>query len=293
MTTRTLPCACPCGCTQDSGIKDVGSDVVARHARCDTCGATEHAEQFPLMPPPGSPLARPVTELYVPTPEELALDAKIAEEQRRQLFNAGLARWEESLPDKFRGATSTNPKMLELLDRWKSGSPGTASLLVAGVPGKGKTWLAVSYANAAIEAGLVAPDRVLFGTEATLLAAAGNERYGNVEEALRRLTSRRYQMLIIDDIGRGTWLSDEMRHKVYGLVLDAYWSDNRVIAATTNLTKDHLKDWLKDAAMDRLRSMCGGRAVVLSASDPDMRRLTTQEMVSAASSSKDTDDPFA
>ena len=293
MTGRTMPCSCPCGCTQDSGMRDVGSEVAARHARCEACATAEHAEQYPLIPPTGNVLARPITELYVPTDEEAELDAKIAEEQRRKAFNAGLARWEESLPEKFRGATSDHPGLLKRIERWKSGSPGTSSLLVNGYPGKGKTWLAVAYANLAIQEGLVAPDRVLFGTEATLLAAAGNERYGNVEEALRRLTSRKYQMLVIDDIGRGTWLSDEMRHKVYGLVLDAYWSDNRVIAATTNLTNENLANWLKEAAISRLRSMCGNEAVSLKKDTPDMRRQVTDEMMKAASSGGDAEDPFS
>lgn len=139
------------------------------------------------------------------------------------------------------------------------------------------TWLAVAYANQAIRAGYFKPSEVLFGSESELLAAAANSSFGEVEKALRRIVSGRYRMIIIDDVGRGTWLRDDMRAKVFSLVLDKFWSDNLVVVITSNLARDGLAEYVGEGAMDRLRSMTGYGGIVLDSEH--MRRKVTEEML--------------
>lgn len=275
------PCSCPCGCQRPSTQPKTDSLVLLRRARCITCARQEHRNQYPSEYENEAP--RPLT-ISPETPSPLQrLDAEIYARQRAEIFESSLARWLESLPEKFRASTTDHPKILERLKRIEAGHPGTAGALIFGPVGEGKTFLALGYANLAIRAGLVKPGEVLFGTEAELLASAANSSYGEVEGALKRLTSPQHRMIIIDDVGRGTWLREDMRPKVFMLVLDAAWRDNRIVVVTTNLGKTDLEEYIGVGAMDRLRSMCGYSAISLD--DRQMRRHITEEALAQAEAS--------
>lgn len=143
------------------------------------------------------------------------------------------------------------------------------------------TWLAAAYANQAIQQQIFHPGEVLFGSEAQILSGPVNGAFNEFEPALRKLISPRYKMLIIDDVGRGTWLREDMRPKVFSLILDNYWSRNRVVVITTNLDAAALKDYIGEGAMDRLRSMIGNGAGQIIATDLK-RREFTEEMIAEA-----------
>lgn len=252
---------------------------MAKRARCRGCARPAHIEKYPQHLELANKLhvARPITDPYQPSPEEIALDMKIAEEQRQEIWNKAWASWQRSLPEKFQDAGANHPKVLERLDRIAAGKNATAGMVIFGDVGEGKTWMAVGYANTAIQKHLFQPNEVLYGSEAELLASAANSAFKDVEPALRHLTQKRYKMVIIDDVGRGTWLKDEMRPKVFSLVLDAAWRDNRIVVVTTNLTNEALSEYIGTGAMDRLRAMSGYDGVVLA--DRDMRRKTTKELL--------------
>ena len=211
-----------------------------------------------------------------PAPDLEALDREIAREQQQAIREQQLQQWYASLPEKFRHATTDHPDVLKKIDQVSAGHPATAGMVITGTVGEGKTWLAIAYANALIERNLLRPNQVLFGTESELLASAANAGFGEVEHRLRRLTSRRIKMIIVDDVGRGTWLREDMRSKVFSLVFDAAWRDNKIVVVTTNLPKENLEEEIGGGAMDRLRSMVGYKSTNLT--DRGMRRRVTQEM---------------
>jgi DNA replication protein DnaC len=279
-TTQTLPtlkCSCPCGCTQNTKFPYTESKILQSKARCEKCGATEHKTKYTLPSTNKEELSRPITKMIQLDPEELKLDQEIAAQQKAEIRNAALQKWHQSVPEKFRYATTEHPKVLERLRRWQAGNRGTAGLVVLGGVGEGKTFLSVGYANAAIDANLIDPSQVLFGTEAELLSSAANSTFSEVDQALKKLISSKYKMIIIDDVGRGTWIRDDMRPKVFSLVFDAFWRDNRVIVVTTNLIPPDLQEYVGEGAMDRLRSMVGYDALDLS--NRDMRKKVTQETI--------------
>jgi DNA replication protein DnaC len=283
MRNAYLNCACPCGCRRLTKHPTTTSPVLIRRARCTTCSTADHRTTNPTPHDPAE-TARPLTIPVPLDPDDIELDRQIAEQQRKDIHTEAWARWQASLPEKFRHAHTDNPKILERLRRWEDGHPGTAGAVVLGGVGEGKTFLAVGYANAAIQHGLVKPGDVLYGTEAELLSSAANSAFSEVDKALRRLINPHYRMIVIDDVGRGTWIRDDMRPKVFSLVLDAAWRDNRVIVITTNLIPDDLLTYIGEGAMDRLRSMVGYDAVDLT--DRDMRRKTTQQALQQAADNR-------
>jgi DNA replication protein DnaC len=278
---RFYACACPCGCKIESTMPDMGSTALARHARCATCGTDAHLSANPASVDPGAAAtSRLTTEMYVPTPDEV----KIAEEAHREVYTEiwtqQFERWRNSLPEKFQDADTEHAQVKERLRRLAIGETGIASMLILGAPGYGKTWLAVAYANAAIKAGYFKPSEVMFGSEAELLASTANSSFGEVEKGLRRLISPKIRMLIIDDVGRGTWLNEAMRPKVFSLVLDKFWSENRVVVFTSNLNPQALGEYVGDGAMDRLRSLVGNSSLILDSESK--RRKVTDEMLARA-----------
>lgn len=270
-------CACPCGCTKESDMPNLRSTALARHARCTDCGTDAHIDAHPATEGPTGSKAKMTTDIYVPTTEEKSIAATAAREVRDEIWAEQWNRWDQSIPEKFRGANTEHPMVKERLRRLEMGERGIASMLILGAPGYGKTWLAVAYANAAIKAGYLSPTEVMFGSEAELLASAANSSFGEVDKALRRLIHPRVKMLIIDDVGRGTWLNEAMRPKVFSLVLDKFWSENRILVFTSNLAPEDLGTYVGDGAMDRLRSLVGGASVVLDTESK--RRKVTEEML--------------
>jgi len=280
--TKILVCTCSCGCQKETGIPDLNIPALTRHTRCSECSHPEHTAQYPeavesSKANEGMRGTRPITELYELTEEEKEKAQAARLESMRDIWRSQWRKWQESLPEKFRDAETEHPQVLERLKRIKDGKSGVASLAIVGSVGRGKTWLAIAFANQAIRAGYFKPSEVLFGSEADLLAAAANSSYSDVESALRRLVSGRYRMIIIDDVGRGTWLRDDMRAKVFSLVMDKFWADNRVVVVTSNLTRDGLAEYVGEGAMDRLRSMTGYGGIVLDTEH--MRRKITEEML--------------
>jgi DNA replication protein DnaC len=274
-----LPCACPCKCGRITTILDNGALALARHARCAECSVKGHiAENRDVEIVNANRSSRPITEIYRLTDEEKTIALEANKDNQRELWRAAWAVWKNSLPEKFQKAHTDHPQVLKAIELIKNGQKATASLPILGSVGAGKSWVAISYANQVILAGLLKPSEVLFGSEAELLASAANSKFGEVETELQRIVSRRYKMLIIDDVGRGTWLREDMRAKVFFLVLDKYWADNKIVVITSNLNQADLTAYIGEGAMDRLRSMAGYKAIIL---DEKMRRKITEEMMKA------------
>jgi DNA replication protein DnaC len=271
-----LACVCPCNCGKDSLVPDIGGKALAKHARCPECGEDAHLQKHPIYAAPGE-YKKNITEIYEASEYEKNLAKKIAAEVKSDIWNQQWDAWQRSLPEKFKNAETEHSQIKERLRRLEAKERGIAGLVVLGAPGYGKTFLAAAYANAAIKAGYFKPTEVLFGSESELLAAAANSSFGEVEKGLKRLISPKIKMLVIDDVGRGTWLNEAMRPKVFSLVLDKFWSENRVIVVTSNLNPSALGEYIGDGAMDRLRSLAGGSSVVLDTESK--RKLITAEML--------------
>lgn len=281
-TETFYPCVCSCGCSKNSTVNMSISKILAKHARCADCSIEEHMDKYPIVAAKDKKTPKDITEVYVPSKAEREAAKEAQMEVYEEIWNSQWEAWQDSLPEKFKNAETEHAQVKERLRRLKSGEYGVASLVVLGAPGLGKTWLAIAYANAAIKAGFFKPSEVLFGSEAELLASAANSSFGEVETGLRKVTNSKIRMIIIDDVGRGTWLNESMRAKVFSLVLDRYWSENRVVVFTSNLAPADLGAYIGDGAMDRLRSLVGGGSLVLDTESK--RKKVTEEMLARVNS---------
>lgn len=289
LVPKFYSCLCPCKCGRDSLISNRLSPVLSLHARCESCGEKEHMKANPIINLEAkAEESRLVSLLHEATDEEKAIDKQVRDEIKRELWDTQWKRWEDSLPDKFRGASTDHAMITERLTRLKEGKKGrgVASLVALGNTGVGKTYLAISYANAAIKAGYFKPSEVLFGSESELLSAAANAPFADVETAFRRLTNGRYKMIIIDDVGRGAYLRDDMRPKIWSLILDKMYSENRVVVITSNLDpKNGLPEHIGEGAMDRLRAMVGYGSLIMK--EPQRKKIT-EETLASIKKSEDT-----
>jgi DNA replication protein DnaC len=274
-----FPCACPCACGRDSMVPNIGGTALAKHARCVECGDESHLVSHPIHALPGE-FKKNINEIYEFSDYEKELAKKVAKEVKTEIWQQQWEAWQRSLPEKFRNAETEHAQVKERLKRIAAKQNGVAGLVVLGAPGFGKTFLSIAYANAAIKAGYFKPTEVLFGSESELLAGAANSSFGEVEKAIQRVVSPKIKMIIIDDVGRGTWLNEAMRPKVFSLVLDKFWSENRVVVLTSNLNPAALGEYIGDGAMDRLRSLAGGASVVLDTESK--RKKITEEMLKQA-----------
>jgi len=283
--TTLTNCVCSCECGNQVTVPTF-SPVLQNHARCQQCTTVDHLRNNPrktsniytkMMPPIS---ATPLTRLTVEE-ERYAVEAQ--QEIREELLGLAQERWKQSLPEKFRNAHSVRPEVLSILNRLeKSKNQRTgrldsevASLVLVGERGRGKTWIAAGYANDAIQRKLFHPSEVLFGTETELLSSAANATFGEVEKQFAKFSSGKIKLLIIDDVGRGTWLRNDMRTKVFWHVINEQYKRNNIILITTNLESNIFKEYVGPAAYDRLISMTGKTSIKLVTVDEDYRSSVT------------------
>lgn len=245
------------------------SSALKRHARCERCAKSDHINTYPTsrIHHPDVRGMRHVTPIHVPTDAEKEFTRHALQLHKDEMWSNAWDRWQNSLPEKFRNATVSDPRLGERISRIKLNQAAVSSAIIVGDVGRGKTWEAVGFANELIRLRILHPSEVLFGTEAGLLSSIANASYGEVGVGLKRLTSGRYRMIIIDDVGHGGWLRPDMRPNVFFLLIDALWGSNDIMVITTNMQKDDLSAYIGRPAYERLRSMAGLESVKVHGED--------------------------
>lgn len=298
----TATCTCGCGCRATTSIPPY--PVLARHARCETCAQPAHIAKHPHNPALAAPPAAPpqkFTPIYTPSEREKAEALESWETFKEEHWQAGWERWLDSLPAKYREATTKHPQVLRRLQVAQQGNLDVASLLVAGELGRGKTWIAAGYASDLIRSRIIPPGRALFTSEGTILTLLANSKFENQTDALARYASGKYRLIVIDDVGRGRWLSKHTRTALYHHLLDEQYKNNHLVVLTTNMQPANLEEWVGVAAYSRLKAMAGyadgaartdsGLVFMLGESE-NKRDITTRHAVARAADTHPHPDPF-
>lgn len=146
------------------------------------------------------------------------------------------------------GAAVAFDEVSSFIDRWQRTKLKGANLILFGAVGTGKTHLATAAAMAVIEAG----DSALY-TRAAKITAEVKETWGVSHKTARAVYERFEEpdLLIIDEIGRQR-ATDTERLALFEVIHRRYESQRPTIAVT-NLDGEGLRDYLGDAALDRLR----------------------------------------
>lgn len=285
-----VPCACTCASCGNTKVISMDIPVLRAHAKCAKCLSPEHAKHFPGTRFP-MPVSKAKQSKYEPREEDIVLEREEVLKEKERLWGEAWERWQSSLPEKYRDATVSHPKLQQKLRLLKSGHLEVASAVIAGPYGGGKTWNAIGYANDAIKRRYLHPAEVKYGTETEMLASIMNASYKDVSPQLEQLVSGRYSMLVIDEVGRGAWLREEMRPKVFFYVLDKLYSNNKMVVVASNMGKEDFEAYIGAGAMDRLRAMSGYDGIYIDANDK--RRMVTKELLDGVAKAEQAlEDPF-
>lgn len=120
-------------------------------------------------------------------------------------------------------------------------------LFLLGVPGNGKTHLAIATMRRAIERTLV---YAAFTTAADLVARCWQGSWDNGP----LLAAAKAEILVFDDLGK-EHVNDFIRSKLFELI-DSRYKAARPMIVTTNQSEKEIIDRLGEAAISRIREMC-------------------------------------
>lgn len=215
------------------------------------------------------------------------LDRMVSDDVATTLFRQQRDAWYARIPAKFRGAgaDTNHPAVLDRLARLRSGT-NQIGMLIHGHRGRGKTWVAYSLANMAIDERLIQPGCVTAGTEADILGAIALAPFQEMERRTTELLNPRTKLLILDDVGRASYFRPESRVGLFDRVVDWAWRNDVLMVVTTNLAlgpKGALAQWVGPAAYDRLISAVGP-PVSMDERLADMRQMIAEDEENAARS---------
>ena len=133
--------------------------------------------------------------------------------------------------------------------RWSTNSP-TASGLITGPTGVGKSYLACAFAQKACRAGYTSFYQRLPRLLVELEISRGDGRYPQLMRQLAKVN-----VLVLDDFGLENSLNDRQRRDLLEILDDRYGTHSTIV--TSQLTVDHWHQTigdptLADAILDRL-----------------------------------------
>jgi DNA replication protein DnaC len=186
--------------------------------------------------------------------------------------------------------------------RLRAGQP--AGLLTVGAYGVGKTHIAYAFLNQAVTEGLLKPGEILVGSEDDLLGQIATASFSDRARLRNRLINRRWRAVLVDDVGWAKYPRPDDAWALWHDFLDFMWTRRRIVILTTNLspreqrpkaggrngeteTVNRLREWVGEAAYDRLAAMIGGNIINLGA-DENHRRANSTALETAWERSQET-----
>lgn len=224
-----------------------------------------------------SPITFVVRHRYV-DPEDEASNKEIAQRLAIERRETAITRWLDRLPERWKlpydEGEELVPQVEERLERLRSGKTHGSSLICIGPFGSGKTWVAYTYARAAVDRWVLWPQEIRVGTEAEIMEPIALASPWEVAEKSNELLKHSLKMLIIDDVGAlGTYKNRDNRFATWTKVVNWMYEHNRTLVLTTNKTlgleagtppaehEDLLVRWIGPTAYERLKHMVGAEQV--------------------------------
>jgi DNA replication protein DnaC len=200
--------------------------------------------------------------------EQVERDKKLVEETQRAKIAQYEEEWRNKIDIRWQDASleqihNEDHKRIinDRIDRHESrDGMNRTSLVISGMYGRGKTYLAYAYPYELIHRGIMLPSQIFFSTETALanISHAGFKKH----EEFQKLLHPHYKFFLIDDVGRGSFKNEFERGEMWFSLIDHIYTRRLTLVLTTNLVSrrdapNSLAAWLGEAAVERLRHMTG------------------------------------
>lgn len=183
-----------------------------------------------------------------------SIEIKRAKEERI----ASLAKWDQSLPDRWKDAKFSlikKPVVKKIIDALETAPAG--SFFLTGGSGVGKTFVAYALLRRFIGHGIVAPAQIKMVSEKELLGFASRGFKG--ADAFEEVFDRRHKLYLFDGIGG---LSDHEAEKVSGLweqIIDHVFTKDLIAVFTSSDDLDRFVETLSHSSETKIRTLIGDR----------------------------------
>lgn len=243
MTGDALPCACRCGCRQRTRIPALTLAIRgAQFARCAQCRS----------------------DCETTAEDRSAIDEQEISQWRTDRHALHVQTWRTRVQHRHRDyldATTTDSQLQPVLEAMAASRTGGA--VICGPISVGKTHAAFGLLNDLITMGAATPSSVLFGSEQDVLGAVANAPWAEAEPLRRKLTSARWDIVMIDDVGWGTFKRAEEQHSLWHNLTDSIACRQGRLILTSNHNPSSLEQWIGAPAWERVNLITGRTVVTL------------------------------
>lgn len=184
---------------------------------------------------------------------------KVEKENSRRDRAKFLEAWDNSMPDRWRGASLArikNPAAAAALDLIKQGK---GNFFITGSSGAGKTYLAYAIIRRYIGVGWVTPSRVKIISEETILSYATSGFEGKYK--FDKLFDKRYTLFLIDNVGMKAQYDTRRELPMFEQLLDYIYNNSLFVIFTSNNSAASFSNVLTESGASKFTHLIAGRTI--------------------------------
>lgn len=191
------------------------------------------------------------------------IDKRYSKVERERVIrerSANLNKWDNSLPERWRGASLSkiqNPAAQVTLDVMKE--RGKGSFFVYGDAGSGKTYLSYAIIRKYIGAGLTTFSQVKVISEESILGLAytGFDGRGKFE----KLMDSKYKVYLFDNVGERETYDSKKETPLWERLIDHIYNNSLYAIFTSNETASSFQEILSDSGQAKFSHLVSHRTI--------------------------------
>lgn len=210
--------------------------------------------------------------------------SKVERERTIKERSANLEKWDNSLPERWRGASLSkiqNPAAGKALEVIKD--QGKGSFFVYGDAGSGKTYLSYAIIRKYIGAGLTTFSQVKIISEENILGLAYTGFEGR--SRFEKLFNDKYKVYLFDNVGGREVYDTKKETPLWERLIDHIYNNSLYAIFTSNETASNFSEILSDSGQAKFSHLISNRTIQVKGKRQPT--LTDKEYSQKTSSSKD------